>query len=97
MKLLHFTWSCLLFLALVDAHKILVWPAEWSHWINMKVKIKFYKLIVHHVMILCSDHHRGVACAKSHDSRDAIVGVHGFSERRLQEGHLHPVRVKLSM
>ena len=43
MKLLHFTWSCLLFLALVDAHKILVWPAEWSHWINMKVR--FYELI----------------------------------------------------
>jgi len=40
MKLLHFTWSCLLFLALVDAHKILVWPAEWSHWINMKIIIE---------------------------------------------------------
>ena len=32
-----------MFLALVDAHKILVWPAEWSHWINMKVR--FYELI----------------------------------------------------
>ena len=48
MKLLHFTWSCLLFLALVDAHKILVWPAEWSHWINMKVRFEFFD----HVMMM---------------------------------------------
>ena len=87
----------MLFLALVDAHKILVWPAEWSHWINMKVRFLRFFFRSRDADADDSDHHRGVARAESHDPRDAVVGVYGFSDRRLQKGHLHPVRVKLSM
>ena len=28
-----------LVLGLVNGARILVWPAEWSHWINMKVRL----------------------------------------------------------
>ena len=28
-----------LVLGFVNGAKILVWPAEWSHWINMKVRL----------------------------------------------------------
>ena len=108
MKLLYFTWTCLLFLAprlVVDSHKILVWPAEWSHWINMKVTKKknyffnFVKIFFRFFddFFSCSDYNRGVACAQSYDSRDAILGVYGFSEGGLQKSHFYPVRVKLSM
>ena len=37
MKLVYSIWVWLLLLVPVESFKILVWPAEWSHWINMKV------------------------------------------------------------
>ena len=54
MKLVYSIWVWLLLLVPVESFKILVWPAEWSHWINMKVKIlkvkrasKRYKTSLH--------------------------------------------------
>jgi glucuronosyltransferase len=40
MKLVYSIWVWLLLLVPVESFKILVWPAEWSHWINMKIIIE---------------------------------------------------------
>lgn len=78
MKLVYSIWVWLLLLVPVESFKILVWPAEWSHWINMKVKsYGSQKDIKFHIL----DHYRGIASPKSYDSRDAIFSLHGLPQR----------------
>jgi glucuronosyltransferase len=46
-------WFFVLF-AQIESARILVWPAEWSHWINMKVIIKELVARDHDVTVMRS-------------------------------------------
>lgn len=48
----------LLWICLTQSAKILVWPAEWSHWINMKVRnVKMLTIEVGRAECIVKVHH----------------------------------------